>query len=92
MLRHTHTHKKTPTKTKVKSNSGQGQRVLSSKTSLTVVLSELETSRNVSQVVMEKSLPDFLQTDEKNISVNRLKQTRYSLPCKRLKIQQMSQE
>lgn len=87
----THT-KKNPTKTKVKSNSGQGQRVLSSKTSLTVVLSELETSRNVSQVVMEKSLPDFLQTDEKNISVNRLKQTRYSLPCRRLKIQQMSQE
>lgn len=73
------------TKKMVKSNSGQGQRVLSLKTSLTVVLSELETLRNVSQVVMEKSLPDFLQTDEKNISVNRLKQT-YPLLCRRLKI------
>lgn len=78
-------------RTKVKSNSGQGQRVLSSKMSLTAALSELETLRNVSQVVMEKSLPHFLQTEEQNISANRLKQT-YSLLCRRLKIQQMSQE
>lgn len=74
---------------KVKSNSGQGQRVLSSKMSLTAALPELETLRNVTQVVMEKSLPHFLQ--EQNISANRLKQT-YSLLCRRLKIQQMSQE
>lgn len=60
---------------KVKSNSGQGQRVLSSKLSLTAALSELETLRNVSQVVMEKSLPHFLQTEEQSISANRLKQT-----------------
>lgn len=65
-------------KIKVKSNSGQVKRVLSSKT-LTVVLPELETLRNISQVVIKKSLPDFLQTDEKNISVNRLKQMWYSL-------------
>ena len=76
---HIHTEKKRTQK--VKSNSGQGQRVLSSKTSLTVVLSELETLRNVRQVVMEKSLPDFLKPDEKNISVNRLKQTWSSLLC-----------
>lgn len=76
---------------KVKSNSGQGQGVLSSKMSLTAALPELETLRNVTQVVMEKSLPHFLQTEEQNISANRLKQT-YSLLCRRLKIQQMSQE
>lgn len=76
---------------KVKSNSGQGQKVLSSKMSLTAALPELETLRNVTQVVMEKSLPHFLQTEEQNISANRLKQT-YSLLCRRLKIQQMSQE
>lgn len=38
-------------------------------------LSELEALRNVSQVVMEKSLPRFLQTEEQSISANRLKQT-----------------
>lgn len=59
---------------KVKNNPGQGQRVLSSEISLTGALSELETPRNVSQVVMEKSLPRFLQTEEQNISANRLKQ------------------
>lgn len=67
-------------------------RVLGSKTSLMVVLAELEAQRNVSQVVMEKSLPYFLQTDEESISGDRLTQTWYSLLCRMLKIQQMSQE
>lgn len=64
---------------KVKNNSEQGQRVLSWKTAfknvIPAALSELEALRNVSQVVMEKSLPRFLQTEEQSISANRLKQT-----------------
>lgn len=63
----------------------------SSKTALTVALSELETLRNISQV-MEKSLPYFLPADEKSISGNGLRRPWHSLLCRRLKIQQMSQE
>lgn len=41
---------------------------------------------------MEKSLPYFLPADEKSISGNGLRRPWHSLLCRRLKIQQMSQE
>lgn len=69
----------------------RAKKVPSSKTALTVALSELETLRNISQV-MEKSLPYFLPADEKSISGNGLRRPWHSLLCRRLKIQQMSQE